>query len=97
MRKERLNTTQRSWSNYVGDNPIDRYVGREPVGENRFYADSSVHGPGATGVEAAPKGYEKSWENGGLRKKRRTRLTDAYTNLKGAPVEKSYDPTSFAT
>lgn len=35
----RPNTRQRSWSNYEGDNPIERYKG------TGFYRDSSVHGP----------------------------------------------------
>lgn len=45
---ERPNTTQRSWSNYVGENPIKRRVGTD------FYGDSPRYGvgaPGAAGIE----------------------------------------------
>lgn len=44
------NTTQRSWSNYVGDKPILNWVGKAPVGEGRFYADSYLYGPGSSYV-----------------------------------------------
>jgi hypothetical protein len=36
-----LQDTQRSWSNYVGDKPIERWIGEQPVSaEARGYADS---------------------------------------------------------
>jgi hypothetical protein len=50
MRAQRLNTTQRSWSNYVGDKPIKRWKGKAPIGEARFYADSPLYGPGGAAV-----------------------------------------------
>ena len=53
----RPNTTQRSWDNYEGDNPIKRWVGRSPIGESRFYSDSSKYGPGSTW--AKPKKEEE--------------------------------------
>lgn len=50
----RPNTSQRSWSNYVGDRPIKSWVGRDPVSSDvRFYADSLNYGPGATPAPAA--------------------------------------------
>lgn len=40
----RPNTTQRSWTNYVGDKPIERYKG------TGFYGDSSVWSEGGSGL-----------------------------------------------
>jgi hypothetical protein len=60
----RPNTTQRSWSDYEGDNPKKKWVGRSSQGEARFYSDSNKFGPGSTWKPASredeiPEGYEK--------------------------------------
>lgn len=41
----RPNTRQRSWSNYVGDRPIESRLGTD------FYGDSSRYGPKADEIE----------------------------------------------
>ncbi len=89
------NTTQRSWSNYVGDSPIKRWQGREPIGESRFYADSPVYGPGGSAMQSAPEGYEIDPTTGGMRRKRSTRLNKARSDMGGTPVEGAYDPTTY--
>jgi len=63
-----LQDTQRSWSNYVGNKPIESWVGEQPVSsEARGYADSPRWGPNAkksggggafdSGAVAARMGY----------------------------------------
>lgn len=75
MSRRRPNTTQRSWSNYEGDNPKKDWVGQGPQGEARFYSDSSKYGPGASYVppvrndeEEIPEGFEKDPTTGEFRR-----------------------------
>jgi hypothetical protein len=72
----RPNTTQRSWSNYEGDNPIKRWVGKPSYGPGaRSYTDSSKFGPGSTWTERKkeeeelPEGYEIDPKTGERRRK----------------------------
>lgn len=70
----RPNTTQRSWDNYEGDNPIKNWVGKSPVDEARYYSDSSKYGPGSSWKKSEknkkiPEGYEIDPETGEIRKK----------------------------
>ena len=72
----RPNTTQRSWSNYEGDNPIKRWVGKPSYGpEAQSYTDSSKYGPGSTWTEPKkeeeelPDGYEIDPKTGKRRRK----------------------------
>ncbi len=73
MSRNRPNTTQRSWDNYEGDNPIKRWVGQSPQGEARFYSNSEKFGPGSTWKftpreEEIPEGYEKDPVTGEIRR-----------------------------
>lgn len=43
----RVNTTQRSWSDYVGDRPIKNFVG------SSFYEDSELYGPRGEGSSSS--------------------------------------------
>jgi hypothetical protein len=78
--KDRPNTTQRSWSNYVGDKPIEHNRGTD------FYRDSAVYGPGGNSFQSAPEGYEVDRTTGGIRRKRNTRLNKAMSDLGGTAV-----------
>jgi|688.fasta_scaffold80864_3 hypothetical protein len=48
LREQGLQNTQRSWSNYVGDKPIERWIGKQPISAAAmFYGDSPKYGPNA--------------------------------------------------
>lgn len=83
---QRPNTTQRSWSNYVGDNPKKSWVSKSPVGEARFYSDSGVHGPGGSYTDPnetyVPEGYELDAETGGIRRKKTPKSSNSSSFLK---------------
>jgi hypothetical protein len=86
--KDRPNTTQRSWSNYVGDNPIERNRGTD------FYRDSWAYGPRGGASQSVPEGYEIDPATGGMRRKRNTRLNKARSDMGGTAVEGTYDPST---
>ena len=72
----RPNTTQRSWDNYEGDNPIKRWVGKPSYGSGaQSYTGSSKYGPGSTWTERdkeeedLPEGYEIDPKTGKRRRK----------------------------
>lgn len=108
MSRNRPNTTQRSWSNYVGDKPIKSWVGKAPVSSDaRYYVDSYMYGPGAgEEVPTENKESEKSdWVayvdpmTGKVsrkkkdQKRRRTLLEEARRNVGRNPeVTGIYDP-----
>lgn len=65
----RANTRQRSWDNYVGDDPIKSWK------ESGFYSNSPTHRIGGD-EDFVPEGYERDPKKG-LRKKRNSALEES--------------------
>ena len=91
LRQEGLQNTQRSWSNYVGDSPIARLVGRQPTNSlARAYADSPRYGPNARSAISDggyfASGVAAAQQDLGITEEENNLLPKGYSRREGDPA-----------